>query len=201
MKTILAELRIFASGIFSFRSILLHLALLAAFGVWIPRMKGLDFLDIQVLAAYACLGLLFAGPATAQLFTRDLAASFAQAKARIFVGVLYGEIVVMTLLGAGIATVYLSQRGGYVPEPDWPTLAKAAMFGFGAAVMLASMAALVTVRFSKKIAVMCLRLTFFGLLILFFYKGQRLPDVGLIGTAICLVLASLFIEGLRRVCR
>lgn len=201
MKTTLAELRIFASRIFTFRSILLHLALLAAFGIWIPRMKGIDFLDIQVLAAYACLGLLFAGPASAQLFTGDSATSFTQAKARIFVGVLYGEIVVLTLLGTAIATVYLSLRGSFVPEPDWPTLAKSAMFGFGAAVMLASMAALATLRFSRGIAVMCLRLTFFGLLVLFFYKGQRLPEVGLMGAAICLAASGLFMEALRRVCR
>jgi hypothetical protein len=47
----------------------------------------------------------------------------------------------------------------------------------------------------------CLRLAFFGLLILFYYRGQWLPDVGLTGAAACLVLAGLFVELLRRACR
>lgn len=200
METLFAEIRIFASRIGSLRSILLHLALLAAFGIWLPRMKGVDFLDSQVLCAYACLGLIFAGPAAAQASPEGFP-SFQQGRARIFASVLYGELVVGVLLGSGIATVYLSRRGGYVPTPDWETLARCALFGLGASAMMASMAAWVTVRFSRRIAIICLRLAFFGLLILFYYRGQWLPDVGLAGAAACLVLAGLFIELLRRACQ
>ncbi len=39
------------------RSILPHLALLFAFGFMTPKMKGLDFLDSQILGAYACLAM------------------------------------------------------------------------------------------------------------------------------------------------
>jgi hypothetical protein len=201
METLLNEIRLFLSRIGTLRSILLHLALLAAFGIWIPRLKGLDFLDTQVLAAYVCLGLIFAAPATAQAFPEAFSTSFQQAKARIFVSVLYGEIVVLALLGAGIATVYLTNRGGFVPSPDWETLAKCAIFGLGASAMLASLAAWTTLRFSRRVAMICLRLAFFGLLILFFYRGQRLPDVGLTAAAACLVVTGLAIELLRRACR
>jgi len=198
MDTIFTEIRILASRIGGLRSILLHLALLAAFGVWLPRAKGLDFLDSQVLGAYACLGLIFAAPATAQAFPKEFSSSFRQATARILAGVLYGEIVTFVLLGAGIATVYWTHRGGFVPEPDWETLARCAIFGLGASGMLASFAALMTVRFSRTVAIWCLRLAFFGLLILYFYRGQWLPDVGLIGAGACIVIAGLFVELLRR---
>ena len=194
----MGEIRILASRIGSARSILLHVALLVAFGIWIPQMKGVDFLDSQILGAYACLGLLFAGPATAQAFQQGHSSTFEQAKARIFAGVLYGEIVTLAVAGAGIATVYLTHRKGYVPEPDWETLARCALFGLGASVMLASLAALVAVRFSRTMAMISLRLAFFGLLILYFYRGQHLTEVGLAAAGACSVVAGLFIELLRR---
>jgi hypothetical protein len=201
METTITEIRILASRLGSLRSVLLHLALLAAFGIWIPQMKGLDFLDTQILGAYTCLGLLFAAPATAQAFPDGVSASFQQAKARIFAGVLYGEIVTFALVGTGIATVYLTHRGSFVPQPDWETLARCAMFGLGAAAMLASLAALVAVRLSRRMAMLSLRFAFFGLLIVYFYRGQHLTDVGLTGATACLVIAGLFVELLRRTCR
>jgi hypothetical protein len=200
METLFAEIRVFASRIGTLRSILLHLALLVAFGIWLPRLKGLDFLDSEVLGAYACLGLIFAGPAAAQVFSEGFP-SFGQAIARVFVSMLYGEVVVAALLGAGIGTVYLTRRGAYVPTPDWETLARCAAFGLGASAMLASMAAWLTVQFSRTIAMTCLRLAFFGLLVLFYYRGRWLPDVGLMGAAACFALAGVFLVLLRRACR
>jgi hypothetical protein len=201
METFLAEIHLFRSRIGSLRSILPHLALLLAFGFMIPKIKGLDFLESQVLGAYACLAIIFAPPATAQAFPAGARTSFQQAKARILISVVYGEIVSITLLAASIATVYLTQRGSFVPEPDWESLARSAMFGLGASAMLASLAALITVRFSRGIAMICLRLAFFGLLILFYFRGRWLPDIGLAGATGCLVVAGLEIELLRRVCR
>src|SRR5487761_2278562 len=125
MGTIFEEIRMFAARIGSSRSVLLHLAVLAAFGVWIPRAKGLDFLDPQVLGAYVCLGLIFSGPAAAQSFTGP--APFRVAIARVVTGVLYGEAAVAALTGAGLAAVYLTPRSRFVPPLDWPSLAKAAM--------------------------------------------------------------------------
>jgi hypothetical protein len=198
MQVLFNEIRVFASRLSGWRSVLPHLALLAAFGFMTPSLKGIDFLDTQVLGAYACLGILFAGPATAQAFPAGAPSTFGQAKARIFVAVLYGEIVSMVLLFAGVATVFARNRGSYVPEPDWETLSRCALFGLAASGMLASLAALVTVRFSRPAAIWCLRLTFFGLLLLYFYRGQRLADVGITAAIACLVVAGLFIEILRR---
>jgi len=201
METLFAEVRLFGSRIGGLRSILPHLALLLAFGFMIPKLKGLLFLDSQVLGAYACLSIVFAPPATAQAFPAGARTSFQQAKARILVSVVYGEIVSIMLLAAGIATVYLTNQGGYAPEPDWKSLARSAMFGLGAAAMFSSLAALITVRFSRSAAMICLRVAFFALLILFYERGRLLPDIGLSAAIGCLVVAGLEIELLRRVCQ
>jgi hypothetical protein len=201
METLLSEIRLFGTRLGSIRSVLPHLALLLVFGFMVPKLKGVDFLDSQVLGAYACLGILFSAPATSQAFPVGTGASFQQAKARIFVGVLYGETVCLMLLAAGIATVYLTNRGAYVPQPDWETLARCAVFGLGASAMLASMSAFLTVRFSRGAALILLRVAFFGLLILYFKRGQWLADVGLVGACACLVVAGLIIVLLKKVCR
>ena len=201
METLFAEIRLFGSRIGSLRSILPHLALLAAFGFMIPKIKSTDFLDSQVLGAYACLAIIFAPPATAQAFPMVGTTSFQQAKARILVSVVYGEIVSILLLAAGMATVYLTNQGGYFPRPDWESLARSAMFGLGAAGMFSAMAALITVRFSRNAAMICLRVAFFALLILFYERGRLLPNIGLSAAAGCLVVAGLEIEMLRRICR
>jgi hypothetical protein len=200
MNAFFAEIRMFASKIAVFRSILLHLALLGALGIWVPHLKGIDFFDPQILGAYACLGLFFSGPATAQLFVQGVPASFPQANARVLVGVLYGEIMAAFFLAIGIATVYLTNRGAFIPQPDWPTLARSSIFGLGLSWALASLAALLTVRISKSMATFLLRLAFFGILLLFFYKGQSLPELGLAGASAGIVLAAVFTLLLRRAC-
>lgn len=201
METLFTETRVLASRLSSLRSILPHLALLAAFGFMTPQMKGVDFLDPQILGAYVCLGMLFAAPATSQAFPEGMPTSFKQATARIFAGVLYGEVVAFVLTAAGIATVYLTHRGRFVPQPDWETLLRCALFGLAASAMLASLAALVTVRFSRRVGLICLRVMFFGLLVLYFKRGQSLTDVGLTVAIACLAVAGLFIVLLRRTCR
>lgn len=198
MNTLLTEVQMFASRIGGFRSILLHLALLGAFGIWVPRMKGLDFLDTQVLAAYACLGLIFAAPVAVQGFPDGDAPSFQQAKARIFVATLYGEVIGLALLGAGIATIYWIQRGRFVPALDWQGLAKSVLFGLSATAALASMAAWLTVKFSRRVAMICLRLAFFGLLVLYFYRGQSLEEAGLSGAVAGVAVAGLFVSLLKK---
>ncbi len=196
METIFDEIGMFGARIRGSRSVLLHLAVLVAFGVWIPRAKGLDFLDPQVLGAYVCLGLIFSGPAAAQSFTGPV--PFRVAISRVITGVLYGEAAVAALTGAGIATVYLTLRGRFVPPLDWPSLEKAAILGLSGSVMVASMASWLAVQFSRRVAMIALRVIFFALLILFYYRGQWLPEVAWSAAAACVVAAAVFIELLRR---
>jgi hypothetical protein len=67
--------------------------------------------------------------------------------------------------------------------------------------MLASLAGVVAARFSKGVALICLRMAFFALLVAFYYWGRWLPDVGLTATALCFAVAGLSIGLLRRVCK
>jgi hypothetical protein len=195
------EIRTFCARLAGLRPILLHLALLAAFGVWIPRAKGIDFFEPEVLGAYACLGLIFAGPAVAQSSAEGFAPPFALAIARIVTGVLYGEAVVAALIGTGIATIHILLRGHYIPSPDWPSLASCAIFGLCGAAMAASMAAWLASQFSRQAATVTLRVLFFSLLILFYYRGHWLTDVAFKGAAICFALTAIFLLLLRRACR
>src|SRR5712691_3017664 len=57
------------------RTVLIHVALVAVFGVYLPWQKGLDFLDPVITTAYACLSVLFAAPAAAQAFAAGRAGS------------------------------------------------------------------------------------------------------------------------------
>jgi hypothetical protein len=195
------EMRTFFARIGGLRPILLHLALLLAFGVWIPKSKGIDFLDPEVLGAYACLGLIFAGPAVAQMSDGTWPPGFKLAIARVFTGVVYGEAAVVALTGTGIATIYLLLRGHYIPQLDWPALAACAVFGLCGAAMAASMAAWLSAQFSRKAATAALRVLFFGLLILFYYRGQMLADVAWKGAAAGFALTAAFVGLLRRACR
>src|SRR5262245_14842024 len=73
------------------RTVLIHVALLAVFGVFLPWQKGLDFLDSVITTAYASLGVLFAAPAAAQAFAEGRLDSPKAALARVLVAVIYGE--------------------------------------------------------------------------------------------------------------
>ena len=68
------------------RAVLTHATLVALFGVALPWMKGVAFLDQVVLGAYACMGVVFAGPAAAQ----GIDPRTGNAGARILACVLYG---------------------------------------------------------------------------------------------------------------
>src|SRR6185437_705197 len=88
---------------FSLRTILIHAALIAVFGVALPWSKGIGFIDPVITSAYACLGILFAAPAAAQAFEQR-PRSAKEAFARIGLAVLYGEAMAIAMLGAGRAS-------------------------------------------------------------------------------------------------
>src|SRR5271167_2876472 len=49
------------------RTLAMHLVLLAVFGILLPWLKGVEFMDPALPAIYACLGPLFAAPALVQM--------------------------------------------------------------------------------------------------------------------------------------
>jgi hypothetical protein len=173
---------------FSLRIILVHLAIIAVFGIWWPHIRGTEFFDPVFLAAYACLGVLFAGPAAAQAFA-NRPQSVADAFARIALAAVYGEAIALIILIAGIATVLIARTSPI--GPDWIGLAFAAVLGFTGAVAMASVAAWFALRFSPGVARQALRVLFLGLLVLFFFESRWLPDVIGRGISICAGIAIL----------
>jgi hypothetical protein len=177
------------------RNTLTHVAVVLLFGVAVPATKGLGFFDPVLLAAYACLGIVFAGPAAAQAFEKR-PASLAQAVQWIVKAALFGELLAVAMLACGVGTVYARSRGVFFP-PDLELLAYALSLGMASCLALAAMAAWVTVQISAGAARMCLRAVFLVLVALFYLKGRWLPGVLEMGTLLCLLAAGVFVALLR----
>ena len=125
------------------------------FGVVVPAGKGVGFFDPVLLAAYACLGIVFAGPAAAQAFeTRP--ASLGQALHWIVRAALFGEGLAVVMVACGVGTVFVMQRGFIFP-PDVVSLAYAVGLGTAASLALAALAGWVRIQFSARAARMALR--------------------------------------------
>lgn len=177
------------------RGVLIHLALIAVFGVFLPMWKGIDFLDSVILSAYACLAILFAAPAAAEAFAASRPASFQAAMAKVAIALIYAEFMTVAILGTGLATVY--SRTHFPVPPDFETLAVSAIFGFAAAAAMASIAGWLALRFSSGIARGVLRVLFLGLLLVFFYRSRWLPDVAARGAAISVGIAIAALLAIR----
>jgi hypothetical protein len=178
------------------RNGVIYALLILAFGVAVPAGKGLGFFEPSLLAAYACLGTIFAGPFAAQKFERR-PASLAQAIGWIARAVLLGELIAMAMLASGTATVFLMNRAAFFP-PDLETLGYSILLGWAASLALASLAAWITAEFSAGVARMALRLIFLGLLVLFYLRGQWLPTVAGRGILISSMAAATFLMLLRQ---
>jgi hypothetical protein len=179
------------------RTAFLYAALIAVFGVLLPWTKGLDFLDPVMTAAYACLGVLFAGPAAAEAFAEKRPDSLRAALLGVAKAVVYGEVLAVVMLIAGVATVSISRgRGLRLPELD--VLGEAGLLGLMASTALALLAGWITLRFSHGAARRALRFVFLAMLIAFFYWSRWLPDAALRGAAVAAVIAGVMILAMRR---
>jgi len=167
------------------RGLLIHLLVIGTFGIFLPWM------------AYACLGILFAAPAAAQAFAGERPGSMTEVAARIVVAVVYGEVMVIAILMAAFATVYLSHT--FLPiAPDLPGVAKANAFGIAAALAMAAIAGWITIKFSAAAARSFMRVIFLGLLVVFFFYSRWLPDMVGVGALVALAVAAVALIGLRR---
>jgi hypothetical protein len=178
--------------------IVIHLALLAVFGVFVPWMKGLEFTDPAILSAYLCMSVVFAAPSAAEAFSsNDAPRSMAEASARILVAVFYGETLVVTMLLTGLVTLVSTHPRAALFPPDLPTLAAAGVLGITASFALAAAAAWITLRFSANAARSALRVIFLVLLLMFYYWSRWLPDFALTGALVCVILGIAMMLGLR----
>jgi hypothetical protein len=174
---------------FGLRVVLIHVAIVAVFGVALPWMRGIEFLDSVMLAAYACLGVLFAAPAAAQACAAEPPASIGAAVGRIALAVAYGEGMAVTILLAGFLTVYLTSPH-VLFAPDLETVGKATALGIAASAALGAIAAWITLQFSAGTARIALRVIFLGLLWLFFSYSRWLPDIAGRAAMVCVGIAA-----------
>jgi hypothetical protein len=178
------------------RTVLIHVALIAVFGVFLPWQKGLDFVDPVMTTAYACLSVLFAAPAAAEAFAAARAGSLKTVLTRILVAVAYGECMALAMLAAGVITVSLTH--GRLLVPVLNILAKGSALGVSASLALASVAAWITLRFSAGVARAAMRAIFLLLLAAFFFWSRWLPDMAGTGALIGLVVSAVAALALRR---
>jgi hypothetical protein len=176
--------------------VLVHLAIIGVFGVLFPWLRGSVFLDPVVIAAYSCLGVLFAGPAVAQGFGAERPQSIHQAIARILMAVAYGEMMAVMILLAGFLTVFTTHRYAFAPDVD--TLLSGGLLGLSASLAMAAIAGWLTLRFSAAGARRTMRVLFLLLLFAFFFRSGWLPDVAGEAALFCLVIAAVTLIGLRR---
>jgi len=178
------------------RVVILHLVLIAIFGVFLPFRKGLEFLEPIMISAYACLGVLFAAPAAATAFSKGRPQSMREAGVRTAKAVGYGEGLALVILITGVLTVSVAHRRLLLPELD--VLGAAAVLGLAGSMALALLAGWMTLRFSAGVARMGMRVIFIGLLVLFVLRGERLPDIPVRGVELSVALSALMIILLRR---
>jgi len=169
------------------RAALIHLAVLGLFGVLLPYIKGIEFLDAVVLGAYACLGVVFVAPAAAAPFEVALPG---RALARIIVCVAYGCAMSWSMLACGLATVYL--RSPFFIGLDLAALGESMLFGVALSTAAAAIAAFLALRVSAGVAKAAMRVVFMVLLMTFFWYSRRLPDVALEGAGIAGAVAVAF---------
>jgi hypothetical protein len=178
------------------RAVILHLVLIAIFGIFLPLRKGLGFLEPIMITAYACLGVLFAAPAAASAFSKGRPQTMGEAGVRAAKAVGYGEGLAVVMLIAGVVSVSIAQGRALYPELD--VLGEGAALGLTASIALALFSGWMTLRFSAPAARMGLRVIFIGLLVLFVFQGERLPEIPLRGVELSVALSALMVILLRR---
>src|SRR4051812_4479105 len=149
-----------------------------------------------MITAYACLGVLFAAPAAASAFSKGRPQTMREAGMRAAKAVGYGEGLALVMLIAGVVSVSVAQGRAMYPELD--VLGLGAALGLAASIALALFAGWMTLRFSGNAARMGLRVLFVGLLVLFIFRGESLPDVPIRGVELSVALSALMIILLRR---
>ena len=170
----------------------IHLSLLAAFGIFLPWLKGVEFMNPALPTIYACLGPLFAAPALVQLL-REGDSGWTTTFARIVAATAYGEGMTVALLLLGMGTVLVFHRLAYLYLPDPILLGEALLLGLGLTLALTAMSAWITIQFSGRIAMVVLRILFLMLFALFLLRSWWLPGIAGWGALVALAVSACFL--------
>ncbi len=170
----------------AWRSPILSVGMLIAFGVIIPRRWGFDFLDIRLILAYAFIPMLFVAPAMTSAMREGQPArrSTVELYAHVAAIVLYGWVIGLAVMALGLLTVNLIYRPPQVLMPSAGVLPAYVIFSFAAVLFVASFGAYIALLFTPRAALNTLRLGFLVLLGFCYIGVNWLPlswQVGLAG--------------------
>ncbi len=153
------------------------LIVVVVFGVLVPLYKGFGFLDSRIVAAYACLALLFVAPASA-----ELAAKFGKnARPVALLGkigliVAWGWGMSLVILATAIVTLNLADRSGSWVVPPVSFLEAILTFSLCASIAIAILGAVLTGRFSATSVKTILRTGFLAILLVMVFGSRVLPE-------------------------
>jgi hypothetical protein len=148
-----------------------------AFGILVPIYKGFGFLDARILAAYACLSLLFVAPASSEVASASASALLA----RIAIIVAWGWGMTVLILGTAIVTLNIvspgagNRRAGFVAPPA-QFLAAILIFSLSASIAIAMLGSILARRFSPKGVKNILRTAFLAILLALAFGWRILPE-------------------------
>ena len=135
------------------RQTLIVLAIVFAFGVWLPWQKGPEYLTPFVILCYACLSIVFAAPAGADLTGKSGGLGEI---ARLGLALVFSVAVSALILGGAVATT-ISRSKGYARLPEAKLIGAAMLLSAAASLAVLTGSALLSRRFSPGIAKMALR--------------------------------------------
>jgi hypothetical protein len=181
----------------AWKALTTHVFLLGIFGIFLPWLKGAEFMDPALPTVYACLGALFAGPAVIESL-RDGNSGWPFTWSKIAASTAYGEFMTLAMLLLGIATVLISRRLAYLYLPDPILLGEAILLGLGLTLALTAMSAWITLQFSGGLAKAALRILFVAFFALFLLRSWWLPAIVAPGAVASFVLAGVFLLLLNR---
>lgn len=156
----------------AWRSPILNLGVLLAFGILLPRRYGFDFLDIRLILAYSFIPMLFVGPAVTLAMREGQPAreSTFELCAHVAAVILYGWIIGLAMMAMGLATINYVYHPPELLLPAPGVLPAYFAFSFAAVSCVATLAAYIALLFSPGAALNTLRFGFVALLA-FFYVG------------------------------
>jgi hypothetical protein len=159
------------------RQALVVLMVVIAFGILVPIYKGFGFLDPRIIAAYACLALLFVAPASAELAsTHGKGAPASGILGRIGIIVAWGWGITVLILATAIVTLnIMTRRGGFIAPPS-EYIAAVLLFSLSASVAIALLGAVLARRFSAAQVKNILRAGFLIILLTLAFGTRWLPE-------------------------
>src|SRR3981189_846918 len=120
------------------RQTVVLLIVVVAFGILVRLYKGVGLRDPRVIAAYACLALLFVAPASAELAaTHGKGAPASGILGRIAIIVAWGWGITVVILGTAIVTLNIVSGPGMFLMPPAQFIGAVLLFSLSASIAIA----------------------------------------------------------------